>query len=709
MPLRLIPWQKFYTAGTGIEIDDDKVISLKLRDENNLIFVNDNNEIYVDLQLPDEIEPTDAFPVWVTTWRVLVADGRDKTGTIICAKTTSWDEIKVLYADDGTLRLDNGTGTFKQVYFKADVDLLISTLTTYINTELAKKQNWVTSDTAPSNPSEWDLWYDTTTNEMKVYDGSQRNVAGGATYTAGKWIAILNGTDYSAMRWPCDEWYHVPNETELTALITALTTLWLTLVDTTAQTYLLMPLAWMRARNDGSVSAQWTEWYYRSCDSASLNRAKRLQIDSYDIAVGWTPISIWASIRPFKDEAVIPDSWRTTLYAGTWDAGIFHNSTDGIISISADGTTWMTIADKNLWATTVYNSGDTESQANCGNYYQWWNNYGFTWTWAVTTSSTQVDASSYWPSEYSSSTFITDSPRDYPRNLDLWWGVTGTTQNNNAITNLWVLVSDQANNIFTPWMKIWWGTQTDYQSLTPDSNTAYLLLADQPTPPSPWRQPWVNTLVYLPLNWDALDQSGNSRDGTLPSSYSWDTLPNWNQCFAITWWRWDFSSYCITWTYSNTALWSWDRTISIRMKINSWLNNHEFVSTFIWSPSWWTSWEWFGWRHMSNSSNLLWIIRYMDDPNTTSFTYDTNWHNYVLTYSNTNKWKVYVDGVQIAMTNNPSVSFDTLWTNYAVGIWRNNDYDKSLDLSNFIIEDKERTAQDISDYYNATKWDYWIS
>jgi hypothetical protein len=36
-----------------IEIDNDKVISLNLRDENNLIFVNENNEVYVDLQLPD--------------------------------------------------------------------------------------------------------------------------------------------------------------------------------------------------------------------------------------------------------------------------------------------------------------------------------------------------------------------------------------------------------------------------------------------------------------------------------------------------------------------------------------------------------------------------------------------------------------------------------------------------------------------------------
>lgn len=37
--------------------------------------------------------------------------------------------------------MDNGTGLFKQIYFKADVDLIITNLTTYINTELAKKQD----------------------------------------------------------------------------------------------------------------------------------------------------------------------------------------------------------------------------------------------------------------------------------------------------------------------------------------------------------------------------------------------------------------------------------------------------------------------------------------------------------------------------------------------------------------------------------------
>ena len=180
MTTRVVEWKKPYTWWTAITVDENKVISLNLRDENNLIIYDEgDDEIYVDLQLPDEISPTDAFPVWVTTGRVLIDNDWDVTWTILVAKTTSWDVIKLLYGDNQTLWIDNWTGLFKQIYFKADVDQIITTLTTYINTELAKEQNWVTSATAPTNPSQWDLWYDTVNDVLKVYDGSQWNTTWG--------------------------------------------------------------------------------------------------------------------------------------------------------------------------------------------------------------------------------------------------------------------------------------------------------------------------------------------------------------------------------------------------------------------------------------------------------------------------------------------------------------------------------------------------
>lgn len=191
MVVRDVEWKKPYTWGMAITVDSEtKVISLNLRDENNLIIYDEwDDEIYVDLQLPDWIEPTDAFPVWITTGRVLVADWRSVLGTLICAKTTSWDNIKLLYADNWQLFIDNGSGTFKQIYLKAEVDALLLGLRQSLESEI----NWVKGRVSslertveyldsvitligPDAPiwTEWKFWYDTTNSALKLYDWTQR-------------------------------------------------------------------------------------------------------------------------------------------------------------------------------------------------------------------------------------------------------------------------------------------------------------------------------------------------------------------------------------------------------------------------------------------------------------------------------------------------------------------------------------------------------
>ena len=67
MTVRIKEWIIPYTWWTGIEITDNHVINVLLRAANNLIMVNEDRELYVDLQLPDWIQPEDDFPVWVTT------------------------------------------------------------------------------------------------------------------------------------------------------------------------------------------------------------------------------------------------------------------------------------------------------------------------------------------------------------------------------------------------------------------------------------------------------------------------------------------------------------------------------------------------------------------------------------------------------------------------------------------------------------------
>jgi len=142
MATRIVEWKKPYTWGKAIEIDENKVISLRLREENNLIIWDEwDNEIYVDLQLPDGVKPLDAFPVWVNVWRVLIADDWDVNGTLVVFKTTSGDNIKLLYWDDWKLYIDNWTGLFKQIYLKWEVDALLQALKDYTDAQLALKQD----------------------------------------------------------------------------------------------------------------------------------------------------------------------------------------------------------------------------------------------------------------------------------------------------------------------------------------------------------------------------------------------------------------------------------------------------------------------------------------------------------------------------------------------------------------------------------------
>ena len=117
MTVRLYEWDKTETGWAGIEITDNKVVNLKLREENNLIEINEDDEAYVDLQLPAGFEASDTLPVWVVTGRGLAEDWWPVNWTIVAAKTTSWDEVLIFYWDDWRIWVDNGTGDARTLWF----------------------------------------------------------------------------------------------------------------------------------------------------------------------------------------------------------------------------------------------------------------------------------------------------------------------------------------------------------------------------------------------------------------------------------------------------------------------------------------------------------------------------------------------------------------------------------------------------------------
>ena len=250
---------------------------------------------------------------------------------------------------------------------------------------------------------------------------------------AWEWIAI--GTAHSDMQWPCPDGFHVPLSTERQAVYNIWTALGGWSSDwTNFWIALKLPFAGRRERLSSIVSGQGSNGCYWSSTPYNSNNAYSLYFNSSNIYHQDNDSRSYAfSVRCFKNTPVIPTSSWTKLYWTSIEAGwIFWSSTDWLISLSSDWQTWVTIADKNLWATTVWNSWNTLSEANCWKYYQRWNNYGFPFTWSVTTSSTQVDASTYWPwNYYSSSTFITRSSSPYrwdtTDNWNLRWWVSQWT------------------------------------------------------------------------------------------------------------------------------------------------------------------------------------------------------------------------------------------------------------------------------------------
>ena len=154
MTVRAVEWKHPYKTGKAIEVTEDRELNLCLREENNLIIYDEwDNEIYTDLQLPNEVRPTDTFPVWVTTGRAVVDNWWDVAWTVLISKTTSGDYFMILYWDNGNIYVDNWTWSLREMAFKDEVSVSVS-------------------DTAPSNPVEWKLWYDTANYEFNLYDGT---------------------------------------------------------------------------------------------------------------------------------------------------------------------------------------------------------------------------------------------------------------------------------------------------------------------------------------------------------------------------------------------------------------------------------------------------------------------------------------------------------------------------------------------------------
>ena len=296
------------------------------------------------------------------------------------------------------------------------------------------------TDTDITNPTDGQIiTYNSTTQKWTNTNQS----AGGTPTTYSGGLKSYNTTtdDYSAIQWPCPAGFHIPTVAEATILYSVFPALHQTDND------FILPVLHVTAGGQGYVSGGSVNWEttedleYRwtvDTDSTDTTQAKVMKMTwRYGREVWAEYKTSLMNIRPFRNGYLPADStW--TLQAGdlNW-AYIAENETLGLISL-CNGTAGVTIANKNVWATVVYD-GNTRDATTTGTYFQWGNNYGFTYNESpVSTTSTQVDTSSYSDSTYSSSICYVGEQYDWStaNNANLWWATTGVVPGTVTATNV---------------------------------------------------------------------------------------------------------------------------------------------------------------------------------------------------------------------------------------------------------------------------------
>ena len=208
--------------------------------------------------------------------------------------------------------------------------------------------------------------------------------------------------------------------------------------------------------------------------------------------------------------------------------------------------------------------------------------------------------------------------------------------------------------------------------------------------PSGWWgwQPWANTLLYVPMKSDLDDHSGNN----VSMTNNWVVIENW-------FWKFNWTSSYI-YTTNNFSLASTPFTVSFWMNVNS-------INT-----------SWLIWHNLYSSGYKWWNMYIVNSKIRSEFT--PNWWKIWTNTINVNQWMLvtltadsswrtlYKDWTQVS-TWSSSITFIATSLYMGCGSWTSTpDHFYNGYMSNVIIEDKVRTAQEVADYYNLTKSNYWL-
>ena len=207
----------------------------------------------------------------------------------------------------------------------------------------------------------------------------------------------------------------------------------------------------------------------------------------------------------------------------------------------------------------------------------------------------------------------------------------------------------------------------------------------------PYRyNPWSNTLLYMPLNWNVKDEV-SWNNGTWSWTAQYQTLASWLKVANC-----NTSSYILTPSFAmNTAMtiswWLYRSGGNVIFRADGKTGTRNLYEISV-NENWWAWW----WRYYNWNSYLY---------NSWSNSW---WKHIVATFWN--EWiKIYVNGIHTHTTNITSFVWKTQqwWINY-------DQYSTVTPIpwawyySDLIVESRAWTATEVSNYYNQTKSNYWL-
>jgi len=208
-----------------------------------------------------------------------------------------------------------------------------------------------------------------------------------------------------------------------------------------------------------------------------------------------------------------------------------------------------------------------------------------------------------------------------------------------------------------------------------------------------WWQPWANTIAYYPLtSTDTVnDLSWNGYNLTNSNVTFWTYA--WVSCASFNWSNWKLTASITT-----IPQWSNPRTTSVWIYYSG-----AAGKSIMWYWANRTRYGCWEMRRWSSSGDWYMFSAYYIDENTAVQTMNT-WLLFTVTYDGS-IIKQYINW-ELKKTST-AYTLATSGTNFEIWNPYNTSYFQWY-ASNAIIENKARTAQEVADYYNSTKWNYLL-